>query len=454
MNKRILVVDDDAGLRLVLEKSLREYEYYVRAAANGHAALKILEEEPFDLLLTDLSMPKMSGIELMEKTLAKYPDMSCLVITAYGTVEAAVAAMQKGAFDFISKPFSLAQLESRISRHFEAKEKRQQQSEAKTILTSPEPSSQLLGNSLPIQALRGQIELLSGSDATVFVQGESGTGKELIARAIHESSERCDGPFLKFNCAAVPETLFESTLFGHEKGAFSGAHRMRKGVFEEADGGTLLLDEISEIPISMQAKLLRVLQEMVVTRIGSTSEIPVNVRIIATTNRDIHEMIDENKFREDLYFRLNVFPINVSPLREREGDIRLLAEHFLEKNCQKYGIAVKEVEEAAFRELEEFNWPGNVRQLQHMIERAFLLSGNDPRIRAAHMQLENERSLTQESIYRENDVCTLEEMEYEMIYRALEKTGNHRAKAAELLGISVRTLRNKLNGSNRQQLAD
>lgn len=441
--KHILVVDDDNGLRKLLKESLIACGHEVTDSPNGETALEIIKNDTFDLMITDVMMPGIKGIELLERVREKLPDLGCIVITAYGTVEKAVEAMQKGAFDFITKPFSITHLQSRIERYFEFESLQAENRSLKRQLSLHKREKKLIGKSKQMQDIFYNIDVVAQSDATVFIRGASGTGKELIAQEIHESSDRADNPFLKINCAAVPETLFESTLFGHEKGSFSGAYKTSKGIFEECDGGTLLLDEISEIPYSMQAKLLRVLQEMKVTKVGSTVEIPINVRIIATSNREINEMIADGTFREDLFFRLNVFPIEVQPLKYRKEDITHLLEYFLNNYKQKYKFENKIISEKALELLMNYAWPGNVRQLEHVLERAILLSGKNEIISEKHFKLEPATEIIE--LPESDSIVPLDEMEKKLIYAALEKTGNHRTKAAELLGISVRTLRNKMN---------
>lgn len=441
--KHILVVDDDNSLRKLLKESLIACNHEVTDAPNGETALELIKTIKFDLLITDVMMPGIKGIELLEKVREQIPELGCFVITAYGTVEKAVEAMQKGAFDFITKPFSIKHLQSRIERYFEYENLQAENRNLKRQLSQHKRQKKLIGKSKQMQEIFNNIEVVAQSDATVFIRGASGTGKELIAQEIHESSDRAKKPFLKINCAAVPETLFESTLFGHEKGSFSGAYKARKGIFEECDEGTLLLDEISEIPYSMQAKLLRVLQEMKVTKVGSTVEVPINVRIITTSNRDIGEMIAEGGFREDLFFRLNVFPIEVQPLKYRKEDISELLKYFLDFYKKKYGFEKKVISEKAFEMLMNYSWPGNVRQLEHVLERAILLSGKNEEISDKHFKLEPAAEIIE--LHKTDEIVPLGEMEKKLIYAALEKTNNHKTKAADLLGISVRTLRNKLN---------
>lgn len=445
---KILVVDDDDDLRLIITETLQSDMYAITAVANGEKALNALETDSYDLVITDLMMPGIKGTELLSKIKEKYPETGVLLMSAYGTVETAVESMRNGAFDFITKPFSISHIESRVQRYFEFHDLQKENKQLKKKLAAGKHETMLIGQSQAAEELMYHIDVVAHSEATVFLRGESGTGKEVVARAIHQQSQRADKPFLKINCAAVPESLFESTLFGHEKGAFSGAYKSQKGIFEECDGGTLLLDEISEIPYAMQAKLLRVLQEMCIIRVGNTMEIPIDVRIIATSNRDIEELIKTSQFREDLFFRLNVFPIEIAPLRNRKSDIPLLANHFLGKFEQKYKFKNKFIAKEAMERLMAYDWPGNVRQLEHMIERAILFSSRENEIKPEHLRFENDppgRDSSAEAEAGMAEVMPLEQMEKKMIYAALKKTNNHKTQAADLLGITVRTLRNKLN---------
>lgn len=443
--KRILVVDDDDNLRLVLRETLLSCNYDVDVVDSGYAALSRLKESSFDLIITDLMMPGIKGIELISEAKKIQPDAGSLVISAYGTIETAVEAMKLGAFDFITKPFSISQIESRVDRFFEYRDLQLENQNLKRRLLDHKLATKLIGQSKAALDIQYNIDVVAKSDATVFLRGESGTGKELIAEAIHDNSTRATKPFLKINCAAVPDTLFESTLFGHEKGSFSGAYRSQKGIFEECDGGTLMLDEISEMPYNMQAKLLRVLQEMKIIRVGSTAEIPVDVRIIATSNRDIDELIDKAKFRQDLFFRLNVFPINVPPLRMRKDDIPMLVDHFLKIFQNKYKYERKRVSDEIMNKLVQYDWPGNIRQLEYTLERAILYSAKEELIEDRHIHFELKTAIQIETNMENDDVLTMAEMEKKLIYAALRKTNNQRAKAADLLGITVRTLRNKLH---------
>jgi len=443
--KRILVVDDDDSLRSIIRKTLLASGYEAEAASNGEKALKLLSTETFDLMITDLSMPNMSGLELIEKTVEQYPEMGCLMITAYASVDKAVTAMKLGASDFLTKPFSLAQLEERLKKYFELQELRTENGRLKQTLQKRESLDSLVGKSEALKRTMELVEVVARTSATVLIQGESGTGKELIAKAIHQRSERSEKPFLKINCAAVPETLFESTLFGHEKGAFSGAIKDVEGIFQESNGGTLLLDEISEISLPMQAKLLRVLQEKVVQKVGNTTEVPIDVRIIATSNQNIQEMVKENRFREDLFFRLNVFPITLPRLRDRGEDVILLTKHFVDKHARKHQVNLEGIAPAALEKISSYHWPGNVRELENLLERAVLLSAQSGMVDADVLNL----PVPDLNLKEDREALTvgfnLESVEKKLIFEALEATNNHKSNAAALLGISIRTLRNKLN---------
>lgn len=444
--KRILVVDDDDHLRLVLQETLQACDYEVEVAESGQAALDILKSGAFDLIISDLMMPGIKGNELLEKAKKINPDTGFFLISAYGTIETAVDAMKKGAYDFITKPFSISQIEARVEHYFSYIHLQEENKYLKRRLLNHKLDVKMIGQSQVVRDVLHNIDIVAASEASVFILGDSGTGKELIAEAIHDNSKRSDKPFLKINCAAVPDTLFESTLFGHEKGSFSGAYKSQKGIFEECDGGTLLLDEISEMPYNLQAKLLRVLQEMKVTRVGSTLQIPIDVRIIASSNKDIEALVQKKEFREDLFYRLNVFPIRIAPLRQRKEDIPLLAEHFLKVLKKSYKYKEKTFAPETMEMLMEYDWPGNVRQLQHVIERAILFSSGEDVILKKHIILEMQ-GVNGAGIADRTDLplMSLAEMEKKMIYKALQQTDNHRTKAADLLGITVRTLRNKLH---------
>ncbi len=442
--KRILVVDDDLSLRTILDETLSTAGFKVKIAKDGKSALDLLADNQFDLVISDLMMPGMTGVEFMVEAKKIHEHLGFLIITAYGTVETAVDALHKGAFDFVTKPFSISQIESRVNRYFEYQDLKAENKELKRKLSDDRKHTKLIGQSPEMLKVFNQISTVARSDAPVFIQGESGTGKELIAQSIHDGSDRSDRPFLKINCSAIPESLFESTLFGHEKGSFTNAIKMHKGLFEEADSGTLLLDEISEIPTSMQAKLLRVLQNRTITRVGNTQELDVDVRVIATSNQNLEKLIKDGHFRADLYYRLNVFPIVVPPLRLRNTDIPILVDHFLSKFKVKYRFEHKEISSDTLKSITMADWPGNVRQLENIIERAVLYSGDEEKITQEHFNLDSEL-LTADDTSSIKTVTTIADMEKQMIHNALKRTANNRTQAADLLGISVRTLRNKLH---------
>ena len=465
--KRILVVDDEPSMRIALSESLESCGYEVEVSGSGADALEKFQEDKFEVVITDMRMSGIGGMDVLrgiKKVSSKTP---VIVITAYGTVNTAVEAMKEGAADFIMKPFSIDHLEPLVKKVVAEKDGRGGGSKhdlkgclsrEKTIITGDERMLALL------ELLKG----VSKSKSSVLVQGESGTGKELIAWYIHLHSSRADMPFVAVNCAAIPHNLLESEMFGHEKGAFTGASRMRLGKFELAAAGTLLLDEISEMDVQLQAKLLRVIQESEVDRLGGKASVAVDVRIIATTNADLKKYIKDKKFRRDLYYRLNVIPVRIPPLRERRGDVPLLCEYFLEK-YSRLGRAPKPVlSKEVAQILENYKWPGNVRELENVIERAVLLAGGE-RILPEHLYLESDSAVVAgatmaksagerngrpaeaslESVALED--ATLKEMEKRLIFKTLEKAEGNRTRASEVLGISVRTIRNKLNGYRKDE---
>ena len=441
--RTILVVDDEHSMRDFLEASLTS-RFKVHKANEPIAALKILKENKIDLVLSDVQMPGRSGLELLADINDQLEYQPLVVMmTAFGTIEGAVEATRHGAMDYLTKPFGLDQLDHVLNRAFEFDTLRKENSTLRSTLATRREKHGMLGNNSAIIQLREKIKMVADSRGTVLLQGESGTGKEVVARSIHLSGTRKHGPFIRINCAAIPETLLESELFGYEKGAFTGAVQSRKGKFELADGGTLLLDEISEIPIAMQAKLLRVLQEREFMRLGAKYASKVDVRIIATTNRNLKEEIKARNFREDLYFRLNVIPMHIVPLRHRKDDIPLLTNYFCQNFAAENGKSMFEITDDAMQGLMAMDWPGNVRQLQNVIERAVILSSSN--ILGQEIFGLSEEMDSDEKGAQVNPDLTLRDMERELILRKLENTRGNRTVDAHELGISVRTLRNKLN---------
>lgn len=374
-SKWILIADDEPIIREVAREALAAHDHYEAVSAkDGKEALAKVRERFFDIVITDLRMPGLTGIELLEKIKEYAPETTVIVMTAHGTVEVAVDAMKKGAFDFLTKPFSVDHLEAVVERALNHRRIVQENAYLRSEISHEYNFGDIVGTSSAMKPVYEIVGKVAASDATVLIQGPSGTGKELVARALHQQSARKDGPFIKVNCAALAPNLLESELFGHEKGAFTGAAIQKPGRFELADNGTLLLDEISEMDIGLQAKLLRVLQEGEYDRVGGIKTQRCDVRIVATTNRDLRKEIAEGTFREDLYYRLNVIPVVMPPLCDREGDVELLTKHFLEKYARKNGRAVPAVGAKAMKALVAYRWPGNVRELENAMERAILLA--------------------------------------------------------------------------------
>tara|TARA_B100000941_G_scaffold93618_1_gene65001 strand:+ start:2562 stop:3965 length:1404 start_codon:yes stop_codon:yes gene_type:complete len=445
MDYKLLIVDDDYAIRSFLEEALKDAGYNIEKADNGLAALKILENKKIDLIISDLKMPEIDGLQLLSKVKEKHQDTGLLLMSAYGTVEDAVQAMKIGAFDFVTKPFSITEIETRVKRFFEFHDLKTENIELKKKISSEEKYTSLVGTSDKMKEVYSRIEMVSKSDVSVLVTGESGTGKELVSREIHKNSLRYNNPYLQINCAAIPENLVESSLFGYEKGAFTGALKTTKGVFQEADTGSLLLDEVTEIPTSMQAKLLRVLQEKSVTKVGSYESQNIDVRIISTSNRNVLKMVEDKDFREDLFYRLNVFPIEIPSLRERMEDLPLLVDHFLTKFSSKYNVEKKVMSSIALDKLYNHAWPGNVRELVNVIERSFLYANTNNTISDKNITLETNSSASIKIQSNFDGGSSLEEIEKRAIFATLRKTKNNRTKASKILDISVRTLRNKLN---------
>ncbi len=446
MKKSILVVDDEPLMQEFLLETLgNRNPYDVELAENGREALKKIKSRPFSLVISDIRMPDGSGMELLEKIKEINPEIGVILITAYGTVQMAVEAMKHGAFDFIMKPLNVDQIEMVVQKYFKFNQLKIENDFLRDELQRQNGPENIIGRSEKMKRVLEIVEMVAPSRATVLIQGASGTGKEIIARAIHDKSDRRDRPFIKTNCAALPEGLIESELFGHEKGAFTGAIRAAKGRFERAHGGTLLLDEISEMSLNLQAKLLRVLQEKEFEKLGSTQTLQVDVRIIATTNRDLKEEVKKGNFREDLFYRLNVVPIELPLLRDRKEDIPLLVEYFIQKYSAENKKSVQGITDEALRLLMKYNWPGNVRELENTIERAVVIS-QEPLLKPQHFLAFNafQEDWQGGSQTWSGNTKNLREIERQKILEVLRETNGNRTRAAEELGISVRTLRNKL----------
>jgi len=440
----LLVADDDPGLRESLERTLTREGYRVVAASDGRAALERLQGGGIDLVLTDLKMPGLSGIELLHAVKAIAPDVDVVLLTAFGTIEEAVKAMKDGAYDFLTKPVQRAQLARVIRSALERRELIQQNRALQQRLEALLGHGAIIGASPAFRRMMTLIEQVADSSATVLIQGESGTGKEGAARLIHQRSSRRAGPFVAVNCAALPETLLESELFGYEKGAFTGAAGRKEGRFELADGGTLFLDEVADLSLVTQPKILRVLQEGDFERLGGTRTVRVDVRIVAATNQDLAQMVRERRFREDLFYRLNVITVHVPPLRERREDVRMLAEHFLRIYAAKNNRRLEGLTDDALRRLEGYSWPGNVRELENVVERAVVLArgslidvGDLPEEIAGATPLP-------EGVLSVRIGTPLAEVEKRLLEATLRATRNNKTLTARLLGIDVRTVSRKL----------
>jgi len=442
----VLVVDDHAAARASVADVLRRCGYVVGECSSGAEALQAVDKADYDCIITDLKMPGMSGLELIAHFERRRLRARIIMVTAYASVSSAVAAMRMGAFDYIEKPFDLEQLEKLTAeavRHARLLQDGGAKQDGKSVALVEPPV--MIGHSRPMIELRAKIEQVAATSETVLITGESGTGKELVAKWIHAGGPRRYGPFVSVNCPALAPHLMESELFGHERGAYTGADSARAGRFETADGGTLLLDEVTEIGLPLQAKLLRVLQEKAFERVGSSETRCVDVRVIAATNRDLNREVADGTFRADLYYRLAVLPIDVPPLRERKEDLPELIAYFRSRCRERLGREVPEIEQSALEVLAEHDWPGNVRELENLVTRLCVME-NTPRISADRLRkwLPAE-SQSQPGLLPEIPVgTTIPEMERQLIERTLEQFGGHRSKAAKALGIGVRTLTDRL----------
>ncbi|MEM1126018.1 MAG: sigma-54 dependent transcriptional regulator [Bacteroidota bacterium] len=461
---RILLVDDEQLLHGLFERLFSRHGMHVVTCMSAVQAVESLKEQAYDLVVTDFMMPDMDGLELLSHIRQEHPDTRVIMITAHSNVQHAVRAMKNGAIDYIPKPFSTTELVERVQACL---------AQTEPVADEPAGSSRparrrrkssprndrvhYIGEAPKILELKAMLPRISGNKAPVFIQGESGTGKEVLARLIHQMSDRADRPYVTLNCANLPRELVESHLFGHRKGAFTGAIEDMTGAFERADGGTLLLDEITEIDLPIQAKLLRVLQEQEFQKVGASEVQKVDVRVIATSNRVLSEALDEGIFREDLYHRLCVFPLAVPPLRDRTGDIPLLVKHFVQKYCGLYGLPNKIVSEDLMGQFLQHPWTGNVRQLENMVQRGVLLSAEREVIQPNDVLNEffsdaQPRAHSLDAPLQLSGPLTIEDMERKMILSALEQMNNNQQQAAEQLGISARTIRNKLKRYREQGL--
>ncbi len=446
----ILVIDDEAAQRDVLTGYLKKKGYKIFSASSGKEGIEIAKDNPVDIILSDFKMPDLNGIEVLEQVKKINPEISFVIVTAYGTVENAVKAMRLGAFDYISKPVDLDELDLMVERIIEHKNLKSENQLLKGQLQEKYKISSIVSHSQKMEEVINVAARVAESKATVLITGENGTGKEVLAKAIHYMSSRKDSPFVAVNVPALTETLLESELFGHEKGAFTGADKMKKGRFEIAHGGTIFLDEVGDIPQSIQVKLLRVLQEHQFERVGGTERIDVDVRIIAATNKDLEQKIKDGTFREDLYYRLNVVSIKIPPLRERKEDILPMIESFIEKYCTENKKEMLEISKEAADVLMKYNYPGNVRELENIIERAVVLTrGKVITLNDLPMNIKGFKEERTLAAFGEGNLTEqVEALEKQLIFDALQQSGGNQTKAGKLLGLTERNLRYKLKKYN------
>lgn len=443
MKKRsaVLVVDDDTAHRTMLRTLLSGWGYDITEADDGESAIAEVERQPFDLVLIDIRMIRMSGLEALPSIKSINPATPVIIMTAYSSVETAVDALKKGAYDYLTKPLDFDELKLSMERAMEHRQLKEENRLLKESLGTHFDSRNIIGQSPAMIKLLETVAQVAPSDATVLIEGESGTGKELIAGIIHYNSTRKEGPFVKLNCSAITETLLESELFGHEKGAFTGAERVKEGKFRLADGGSIFLDEVSEMPLSMQVKLLRVLQEREITRVGGEKVFPVDVRVIAATNKKLKEAVDAGLFREDLFYRLNVVTLTLPPLRERRDDIPLLAQHYLTLFSGKNKKEIKGFTPQAMDRLVRYGWPGNIREVMNAVERAVVLSRSEY-LDEPDLSLSGDEERTEDLVATGN--LPLDEVEKITIIRTLQQAQGNKSETARRLGITRRTLHKKL----------
>jgi len=453
----ILIVEDEPKMLRLLELNLADAGYATRTASTAENGLKILAGDRIDLVLSDVKLPGMNGLEFLQAVKRANAAIPVVMMTAYGTVESAVEAMKEGASDFVLKPFSIEEIKLIVRKELDVRRLHEENRQLREALGQRYQFDNIVANSPGMQEVLATVEQVAPSNATVLLGGESGVGKDMIARAIHQHSRRVNGPFIKINCTAIPENLLESELFGYEKGAFTGAVMAKPGKFELADKGTIFLDEIGDMPSSLQVKLLRVLQEREFERLGGTRTIKVDVRVVAATNQDLRAALEQGTFREDLYYRLNVVPISIPPLREHKEDIPYLVDHFIKRFVEGSGKAIEGITPEAMKLLVDFHWPGNVRELENIIERAVVMT-TGPKIDVGDIRLDilapsaNRPGLDPVSMAADGSALpllpeglTLEQYEDKLIHEALQRAGGNKSQAARLLGLSRNALRYRLS---------
>ncbi len=456
MKSRILVVDDEESIREFLEIMLKKEGYEVTTAEDGLKAKEILSKKSFDMVISDMQMPNVTGIELLKYVKDSYPDVVFMMITAFGTTETAVEAMKMGAYDYVTKPFKIDEVRLNIHNALRSKNLETEVRILKKELVKEYSFQNMVGNSAPMHAIFDLVKRVSQSPTNVMITGESGTGKEVVAKAIHYNGPLKDKPFVTINCGAIPENLMESEMFGHKKGSFTGAIADKVGLFEVADSGTLFLDEVGELPLSIQVKLLRAIQERIIRRVGATEDMKVEVRIIAATNRNLEDMVAKGTFRQDLYYRLNVINIRTPALRERAEDIPLLASHFLKKYNDKLNKAIATISTEAMDILKKYNYPGNVRELENMIERTVALEAGSTILPESLPPMVNTASGRKMASSNEIDVGddgldldkVVGQIEKELLVKAIHAANGVKKKAAKLLKISFRSMRYRIEKYN------
>jgi DNA-binding NtrC family response regulator len=446
MPGKILVVDDERSMCELLEADLKMRDFACVSRNSAESALRVLREEDFDVILTDVKMPGMSGLALCEQVAANRPDIPVVVMTAFGSMETAIAAIRAGAYDFITKPIELDMLALTLLRAIKHRRLEDQVRRLSEQVARNRGWNEMIGESPVMQELNDQLARVADSESSILITGESGTGKELVARSIHQRSRRRDKPFIAVNCAALPDSLLESELFGHAKGAFTDARAERRGLFLQADGGTLFLDEIGELPAAMQPKLLRALEESRLRPVGGDHEVAFNVRVVTATNRDLELAVEEDRFRADLYYRINVIQLELPPLRARGTDVLLIAQHFIETFAHRSGKPVAGLSQQAAEKLLAYSWPGNVRELRNVIERALALTRYD-RIAVEDLPEKIRDYRSSRFLIDGQDptgLATLEQIESRYIQHVLEAAGGNKTTAARILGLDRKTLYRKL----------
>lgn len=448
---KILVVDDEDYMREIVRRALEDASYQIEEAADGDTAVRMIRQYPYDVIITDLRLPGVTGEKILQEALSIFPETIVIIMTGFGNIQTAVEAIRLGAYDYLPKPFQLDEMVMRVEKGLAERQLRMENSRLRSELQVKFKGSNLVGSSPAMQQIYRMIGMIADKNSTVLITGDTGTGKEVIARAIHYSGTRKDQPMISVNCGAIPGNLLEDELFGHVKGAFTGAHQHRVGRFEQANRGTLFLDEIADMPLDLQVKLLRVIQEREFQKVGGSTTIKVDVRIIAATNGDLMDKVRKGEFREDLYYRLNVIPINVPPLRQRREDIPLMIAHFLKKFCSEQQVAAKHVSQEAMKRLIAFDWAGNVRQLENAIEMAVALSGNSELLGPADFPMVG-GPIDEDRLFSEIDIpddgldfnTIVSELERRLILKSLHATGGNKKRAASLLQLKRTTFVEKL----------